>query len=855
MHSAVAAIESGRSVAICGLAGMGKTTLAQTITTILGRPVLWNAVTRSSASIALGPIAPLLSTASVELARPVEVLATISDALRRQAPESIVVIDDAHLLDQMSAAVVHRIASDGIPVVVTVRSEEDTPDAVEALWNDDLATRIDLGPLGPADVREQIKLLLADSITGDSAARIHHLSGGNPLYVREIVLAGRQDGWLRNVDGRWEAAAGPPPSGKRLSELIGARLRDLGHELTELLELIAVAEKLELAACQHLAPLERVVALEERQLVRVIDVGGRPTVTIDHPIIAEAVRYELGDVKRRLHADRLVAALLGLDLREPDMLLRIGELAAGSTAPDPALLLQAAAAAFALHDFAGAARLAQIAADHGGGVDAALSWADAAAAARQYHDADVAVRRTLAAADLTDEQRVRAVALRANVLMWGFGQAEEAEAVLRAGETQVSDPTLLDIELSFLLMNLGRTDECLALCQQRLDDDRPAVRLRSAAIAANCHALKGAVTSVDALVDRHLPEALEHLLDVPRASFELLVAQILVKSYAGQAPAMREAAQQLVDSAEATGDMALLGPACLMAALAELAQGCLDDGIAMADRALAVFEVEDIGQLASWMFAIRAHLAAIAGDYDDVDRYLARSVQPPFHAFTTFDFDRNMAAVRALAGRGDRHRAVQLALQSAEEMRKVGRDGAEALLLDLASRLGHVSVVDRLQELADRAEGELLPLLAAHASALASGDHDRLLEVAERFEVIGAQLSAADAAAAAARAAWSSDRRSTSAGAAERARSLLAACGTAMFTQPLPTPDLMLDLTERELDIALLAAQGRTNREIADELVLSARTVGNHLYRVYAKAGVDGRVELAGVLRAAGYLR
>jgi regulator of RNase E activity RraA len=53
-----------------------------------------------------------------------------------------------------------------------------------------------------------------------------------------------------------------------------------------------------------------------------------------------------------------------------------------------------------------------------------------------------------------------------------------------------------------------------------------------------------------------------------------------------------------------------------------------------------------------------------------------------------------------------------------------------------------------------------------------------------------------------------------------------------------------LPLTKRERLVATLAARGLTNGDIADQLVISARTVGNHLHSVYAKLGVDGREEL-----------
>lgn len=52
-------------------------------------------------------------------------------------------------------------------------------------------------------------------------------------------------------------------------------------------------------------------------------------------------------------------------------------------------------------------------------------------------------------------------------------------------------------------------------------------------------------------------------------------------------------------------------------------------------------------------------------------------------------------------------------------------------------------------------------------------------------------------------------------------------------------------LTSRELEVAELAARGRTNREIADALCVSPLTVKAHLANIFSKLGIHGRVELA----------
>ena len=56
-------------------------------------------------------------------------------------------------------------------------------------------------------------------------------------------------------------------------------------------------------------------------------------------------------------------------------------------------------------------------------------------------------------------------------------------------------------------------------------------------------------------------------------------------------------------------------------------------------------------------------------------------------------------------------------------------------------------------------------------------------------------------------------------------------------------PDAMDDLTEREMDVLKLAAKGMSNRGIAEELVISVRTVQTHLNNVFNKIGVGSRTE------------
>lgn len=87
------------------------------------------------------------------------------------------------------------------------------------------------------------------------------------------------------------------------------------------------------------------------------------------------------------------------------------------------------------------------------------------------------------------------------------------------------------------------------------------------------------------------------------------------------------------------------------------------------------------------------------------------------------------------------------------------------------------------------------------------------------------------------------------AAAAVLARRLLDRCGADRLTAPRVRGAEVRPLTGREQHVARLAADGLSSQEIAARLVLSVRTVDNHLQRAYAKLGVTSRGELAHMLR------
>jgi DNA-binding CsgD family transcriptional regulator len=83
----------------------------------------------------------------------------------------------------------------------------------------------------------------------------------------------------------------------------------------------------------------------------------------------------------------------------------------------------------------------------------------------------------------------------------------------------------------------------------------------------------------------------------------------------------------------------------------------------------------------------------------------------------------------------------------------------------------------------------------------------------------------------------------------ERARQELRAAGASIQRR---VPERQEELTPQELQIALMAAQGLTNREIGQKLYVSHRTVGSHLYRIYPKLDITSRFQLRDALASEG---
>jgi DNA-binding CsgD family transcriptional regulator len=165
----------------------------------------------------------------------------------------------------------------------------------------------------------------------------------------------------------------------------------------------------------------------------------------------------------------------------------------------------------------------------------------------------------------------------------------------------------------------------------------------------------------------------------------------------------------------------------------------------------------------------------------------------------------------------------------------------------LAVRLGRPELVmDRLARVAGERPGSIATLYLAHAQALGSADPEALEDVVHEFEGAGFRLFAAETAAQLSGIRRRRGEPDQARRAATLARELLPE-GSGARTPAFSELSDLVPLTNREREVALLAAAGLPSKDIADRLYISVRSVDNHLSRVYAKLGVSGRSDLARV--------
>jgi DNA-binding CsgD family transcriptional regulator len=857
LEALVTAIRDARSggVVLAGAAGVGKTRVAREALARVqaaGKDVEWAAATRAAASIPFGAVSHLLPARERRGEDRLDTLrrAALLLAERGRGQRLVLGVDDAHLLDEASAALVHLLALRGLAVLlITVRTGAPAPDSVVALWKDGLARRVDLPALGPQATADLLRRALQGPVDGVTRQEMLRVSDGNPLYLRELVLGGLETGALHQVEQVWRWTGGLAGA-TRLAELVETRLDTLPEVARAAVELTAWGEPLAVDVLQRLVEMPAVQTAEQSGLLVLERSGRRLSARLAHPLHGEVLRATLPVSRIRSVADRLAAVVGAGPLRRRDDLLRVGtwQLEAG-VAARPGLLLKAAGQAAARFDHELTERLARAAVDAGGGATAVRVLAEALEWQGRHAEA-VAVM--VGEPPAQDAERARWASIRGGNLYWGLERTAEAEEVLQQAALAEQGGEDAVAMLAWILLFDGRLREAVAVAGRVLDRPEPPAQALVWAATASVPALGslGRLGEALAVAERGLAVARAHPEELPWGELQLSLVRCLVLLGAGRLPEARAIAEAGYQAAVADRSSERTGGWAGFRGLVAKAEGRVTTAEALLREAVALLDEQDPYRFMRWCLAELASVAALAGDQAAAVGWLDRADARGGEANRFFDPWVELDRAWVAAGAGELTRAARLGSQAATMARASGQLTLEAVALHDVARLGApAGVRARLEELAGQLEGRLAPVLATSAAALAATDGAALDRVAAAFEDLGALLLAAEAAAAAGRAHQAAGRDARANASRERAAALAAACQGA-HTPGLAPDALTSVLTPREREVAMLAADRASSRDIATRLGLSVRTVDNHLSRTYAKLGISSRVELAALLRA-----
>ncbi len=861
------AISGRHGAVITGPAGVGKTTLATVGVEFAqdqGMSVAMVAGTEAARGFPFGAFASLLPQAPTPAGAGPESHAELLRYYTRDLLDEacgrplLVLVDDAHLLDDGSAMLVHQLAQTGSATVVAcvlavgraTGAGQSASDAMVVLWKDYAAERIELGALDEQAMEDLLVAVLGGPIDTSSMRQVAERSLGDPLFLHELVDGALESGALSEENGVWRLR-GPLRPTARLVELVTMRLGALTDAERHVIELTAVGEPLAQPALDELAEATAVEALEDRGLITSRMDGRRLQVGMAHPVFGDVVRLGISARRERTLA-RALADASGGRRQEDTLLMASLRLVGGGGSPE--LLLAGAQAARERRDYALTERMARAAIDNGEGFEARILAAEAAHVRGRPEEA-ASELAALAASAATVTEQVRVALMRFDHEFWAKGTADVS--VIERLLSQEVDSQWRDELLARRLILSGTVYGPRAVME--------AVPVPAGPVAGT----DGPPTSLEAVVGEGLTRtgrlhqalilltpgslaaagsdgATMGLWAEPWSPFGNQALALVALGRLDEADLLLAAAHD-----DMASDLGTLERAIVAASLGalRLEQGRVQSSFLQATSAAAMFLDLGLPVSARWCYAHSALALALAGVASKATETLGDLDALGLPTDMEYEVEVLQARAWAWAAAGDMGTARKNLEVAVDLGQQVGDLlGATKALHGLA-RLGRArQVVDQLDELAELVEGDLTAARLAYARAAAAKDSGALVAAAERFEEVGALLYAAEALGESAVQFRRDGLTREAAAAQQKAARLLARCEGAV-TPFVRAIGARAQLTPAELDTALQAATGSTDKQIAEMMHLSVRTVENRLHRAYQKLGLSHRRELADALR------
>jgi DNA-binding CsgD family transcriptional regulator len=776
----------------------------------------------------------------------------------------LVAIDDLQWIDPTSATVLavalRRLTDERLAWLCCRRPGEGGRVVLDARVRLESLTRLALGPLAVADLHRLVEERLGRPLSLPALRRLYDVAGGNPFHALEIARA---------LDDGSGNGADRVPAPSSLTGHLSARISGVPEAARDALVAAAALSRPTAELVERAASADGLFAAQETGLIRVV--GGR--VAFAHPLHASAV-YAAAAATRRRRLHRRLAELL----RDPEQ--RARHLAAATSEADETV-------ARALEDGAGLARSR-------GAWDSAADLLERARSLTPVDRPDEASRRGIAAAEhhVHAGDRSRGRALVEEVLGGRVPRALRADGLRLLAEIAISDDNVAEaVRLSG--QALQHADEpavagvielllCYA-CKHRLDFSRGrthAYRALDRARAAGDRALEAQALAHCAMMDffslrgldwGKLERALEledgaalvSLLRRPSTRVACLLACV------GRHAEAREALTVLCVDARERGDESDLAFALLWLSWLETRCGRLAVAAAFADEAVSLAGLTGARSMHSWALAQRAYVHAQQGEAAEARRCGAEASAPGVHSgslLTALWIAAGLGLIELAAGDTEAAWRVYEPVTAPLEAQGIGEPVPLFFLPDALETLVARGELDRSEALLDAFERRAREV--DRAWALATAARCRALLLAARGDVAGAVVAIERALAHHERidmpielgrtllARGVIERRARRRGRAkdafERAAGIFEDAGARLWAARARTEIGRLglrrsadgELTESERRVAELAAQGRTNREVAAALFISSKTVDANLTRVYRKLGIASRAQL-----------
>ncbi|GIG68833.1 ATP-binding protein [Phytomonospora endophytica] len=755
----------------------------------------------------------------------------------------LAVVDDGQWLDQASAAALafasRRLRSEGVALLVATRDDQ----------GGFPTTGLPELRLGGLD-RDDAERLLGEGLAAHLREQVLTEADGNPLALIELSKA---------ASGGELDLAGPLPLTDRLMNAFAGQIRRLAEPGGRILAVAAAEDTgalgVVLAAAAELGiPGE---ALEQAEVAGLVTVTGGD-VRFRHPLLRSAAYQAVTSAQRRAIHAALAGAVSG------DR--RAWHLALAATGPDEHIaesLEESAERSGARLGFAAMAtayeRSAQLSAEQS---RMARRLAAAAMAAKEAGQSGRAAELSERATRLTDDPATfaRLAEVRAAVA-YDEGSPRRAARLLIDGAARVAetDPRTTARMLMAASPNIWAAGDPAMDTEAELLLDRIDLPAEDPLVALS----RGLRLIYADDLEAGYPLLSDFLRRTPPATVPGRLMTAYPAFVAGRLDQALELCTALASDCRTEGRIRLLPFALNHLAYTQVIAGHHRDSHANAAEGLQI--ALDTGQphLVVGLQGQLAWLAAAEGDagrcrelaeaglaFAESHRSPAVALLPAWSlAMLDLTEGRDQAALDRLQARpgGTSHFGTRIVPDEVEAAVRLGTPELARESVELAERWTALSgetwaaaLLARCHALLQDSEEHFTRALELHRSApqpyeqartlLAYGEWLRrrrrkaearphLRQAHEAFERLGTRP-------------W-----------AERAAAELRASGEATLARRSAAPGTVL--TAQELQVVRLAATGATNRDIAAHLLLSPRTIGQHLYKAFPKLGISSRTELA----------